>query len=478
MRAPAACLSLLLAIASASASAGSRDEQPSESSAIGEANEAEARRWIAANRQDFSSSFPESVELASLTARLNGAEIIGIGEATHGTHEDLSFKSALIKQLVREGRIEVLALEANRAVGAALDDYVRYGKGDPISIVRSPSFFRIWRTEEFVGLITWLRSWTLAGGKPVQIIGVDLQDSGADAEAALNFLTLRVPVEAAEIRRGLGDLLPNGEPVKLYPWLVAADSAKYARAVAAVTALQRLLHSKRAEWRDQPGYDDAIYAAMTAGQGLKVFDLEVGGADPKNAPPEYWSRRDRMMAANLFRLAGRRRVAVWAHDMHVLGEPPAEAKVPNTATWLGRELSRKLGERYVNVQFAWTHGQFHAATTERFSGAQAASQPPLVPQRPGNKSGSLGHFLERIGGDRWWVDLRSMPATAGLTAWGRQQTYWRGWAGWGVNPETWQTERENKIQLRPSTDILVYFRTITPTRLLPGYDLQPIVAER
>ena len=152
--------------------------------------------------------------------------------------------------------------------------------------------------------------------------------------------------------------------------------------------------------------------------------------------------------------------------------------MPETATWLGRELSRRLGSRYVNVQFAWTDGQFHAAATDRFSGTQAAGQPPLIPQRPGNKTGSLGHFLGQIEGERWWVDLRSMPSTPSATRWGRQQTYWRGWAGWGINPATWQTEREGKIQLRPSTDILVYFRTITPTRLLPGHDLKPILAER
>ncbi|TCJ38386.1 erythromycin esterase family protein [Parafrankia sp. BMG5.11] len=124
-----------------------------------DADEEAARRWIAINLQAFSSNSPEPSELAAITTGLEGARVIGIGEATHGSHEDLTFKAALIKQLVRGGRIDVIALEANRAVEVALDGYVRRGVGDPVALVRSPSFFRIWRTEEFVDLITWLRAW-------------------------------------------------------------------------------------------------------------------------------------------------------------------------------------------------------------------------------------------------------------------------------------------------------------------------------
>jgi erythromycin esterase len=475
MRVFTAVLPLLL-LGSAEVSASGKAAPSPRLASAAQVDEDASRRWITANRQSFSSSSPESEELAKLTARLSNAEIIGIGEATHGTHEDLAFKSALIKQLVREGRIEVLALEANRAIGTALDAYVRRGEGDPVDIVRSPSFFRIWRTEEFVDLITWLRGWTLAGGKPVQVVGVDVQDSSADAIAALDFVASRAPAQVAEIRQGFGDLLAGEHPVKLYPWIVAADKAKHGRAVAAGEALQRLLLTNRVTWGEQPGYTEALYAATTASQGLKVYDLEVGGADPKNAGPDYWARRDRMMAANLVRLAGGRRVAIWAHDMHVLGEPPAEANIPDSLTWLGREMSRRFGPRYVNVQFAWTHGRFHAATATRFTGEEVASQPPLIPQSPGNKPGSLGHFLGQVEGDLWWIDLRQLPQAAWAIRWSRRQTYWRGWGGWGINPRTWQTAGEDKIQLRPATDILVYFRTITPTRLLPGYDLKPIAA--
>lgn len=64
-------------------------------------------------------------------------------------------------------------------------------------------------------------------------------------------------------------------------------------------------------------------------------------------------------------------------------------------------MNRRLDANYVNVQFAWTEGSFHAAIATSFTGAEAASQPPLVPQSPGNKLGSFGHFLGEIPGERW-----------------------------------------------------------------------------
>jgi erythromycin esterase len=104
-----------------------------------------------------------------LTAKLEGAQIVGIGEVTHGDHEDQTFKAELIKALVMKGQAQVLILESNRQVGADLDVYIN-GKGGNLPVLlRSPSFFRIWRTDEFASLILWLRAYNVQASQPVFI---------------------------------------------------------------------------------------------------------------------------------------------------------------------------------------------------------------------------------------------------------------------------------------------------------------------
>jgi erythromycin esterase len=438
-----------------------------------EPDEAAALRWLEANRRTFSSATPEPQQLAQLTGRLDGAQVIGIGEATHGTHEDLAFKSALIKQLVREGRIGVVALEANRAIGTALDAYVRRGEGDLAAIIRSRSFYRIWRTEEFAELMLWLRAWNLAGGRQVGVIGIDMQDSSADAAAALAFVAPRAPEEAAAISAGLGDLLPNPEPVRLYNWVTAADAAKLKRAQDAAQRLHALL-ARRIDWAGDPGHADALYAAQVAVQGLRLFEKEVRGATVDPHDYAYLALRDRMMAANLTQLAGTEPTALWAHDMHVLGEPGPSTLFPAEFTWIGRELERALGPRYVTVTFAWSDGRFHAATIDPKAGNPGVNQSALVPQKVDNKGpGTLGGFLADVPGERWWVDLRALPDAPWARSWSKAP-YFRGFAGWGVNRDAWHRTHNDTLPLRTATDILVYFRTITPTRLWPGHDLKPV----
>ena len=155
------------------------------------ADEAAAVAWLKSAAVPFADTSPTASELDALLPHLDGARIIGIGEATHGDHQDQTFKAELIKALVRSGRIDTLALECNRQAGADFDAYVREGRGELTALVRSKSFFRTWHDDEFAGLILWLRAWNVTAAKPIRIIGIDDQDALRDARFALAFIRTR-----------------------------------------------------------------------------------------------------------------------------------------------------------------------------------------------------------------------------------------------------------------------------------------------
>ncbi len=438
------------------------------------AAEAAAIQWLGSAAHTFTSECPSDDQLQPIVGALAGAQVIGIGEATHGSHEDQAFKAELIKALVRSRKVDVMALELSRQVGVDLDAYVMGRGGDLPVLVRSPSFFRVWRDDELTGLLLWLRAFNLQTDHPVRVLSVDVQDAGVDADLALRFVAGRDPATASRLRSAFPGLLPGPGSQRFSPWQEKTDKATYARASQATQDLSALFTSHRADWSGSPDFAEAAYAAQTAQQGFAVFALDGGRGDPDKAGPNYFNRRDQFMAANMIQRLDGRTAVFWAHDLHVIADMPVTGDFPSGSTWVGRELRHALGARYQNVTFAWSAGSFRAQT---MTGSDAAAntaavvhRTALVPQDlPDDRVGDLGHVLSQVGPDRFWVDLRTLPDTGWAKTFS-STFYYRGWEGWAVDREKWQQDPNDKVPLRPGSDILVWFRRITPSHLLPGDD--------
>lgn len=430
-----------------------------------------AVRFLAGKGHRLAAADPAPADLAPIVARLSGARVIGVGEATHGTHEDQAFKAALIKALVAAGAIDTLALEANRAAGRGFDRYVRLGEGDPVALIRSPSFFRIWKGDEFAGLLIWLRAWNLAhADRPVRVIGIDNQDAGVDAGAALAFVRRRDPALAARLRPAFGTLMTDAGERTVNPsaWIQTSRPGELAAAMAAAATLRDTLAARRAAWGGDPNYADALHAATVAWQNLHEYEREVGIVDLATLPIDYMARRDRYMAQNLAALlAPGNRAAFWAHDLHVVAavEPGAAAK---GALTIGSELRRMLGDRYRSLGFTYSRATVLArrVASAALDHANAADDTPvaLANDRPQD----LGSVFARLPGDAWWIDLATPPGSPAVARW-LARPMWRGWAGSVVAPDRFQPY--DKDDLPPVTgagfDVLVWFRTMTPQHRWP-----------
>jgi erythromycin esterase len=424
--------------------------------------------WMRSAVQAFTEAEPTTAELERLLPLLDGARVVGVGEATHGDHEDQAFKAALIKELVRSGRIQVLALECNRTAGEGFDDYVREGRGEVVDLMRSRGFFRTWQDDEFAGLIVWLRAWNQTAAKPVRIVGTDMQDSPRDAAAALDFVRAQDPALAERLATGLGALSrPETLKARFYEWTLSTPPDDYAKIQAGAQALEQAFDDHAASWSDRPGWDRARRAAALAVKGLELFELEAGrpNIDLATLPTEYETRRDRWMADNLLSaLAANENAALWAHDGHVMGALPT-ALAASGQTTEGAVLRATLGNAYRAIGFAWSRGAFNAPTLGGLTGAGLANRTDFQPQiLADDLPGDLGFVLDHVGPDHFWIDLRAIPPAQVEFA-GR--LYYRGWAGAGVVPAKWQTDRSDRLPLTPGFDVLVYFRTITPSHQWP-----------
>ncbi len=435
--------------------------------------EAAAVKWLRASGKAFDPAAYGEAELAPLAALLGQARVIGIGEATHGSHQDQQFKAELIKQLVRSGKMQVLVLEANRDAGYRIDRYVRFGEGDPAQVLRTGSFFQIWKDDEFAGLILWLRAWNQTAPSKVRVIGIDNQDGGRDSLFALNFIKRFDAPQEAGLRAGLGTLLPadGSEPGRFLNWYVKASDAELAKATTTIAAMQAWFDQAPAAARQNPGFDDARWAVETARQSFVIYEVMRPGFDMSKATPEQISARDRFMAGNAIGMLHEgERAAIWAHDGHVVDELSWLDLQPGYVS-LGSLLEEKLGEQYATVGFTWSSGTFRAARIESAGQipSMALAQPSDVVTLPNDRPGELGHLFNQTGQRAMWIDLSTRPQTPLLNSWARRP-YWRGWAGWGVLINDWQKivpDGELPPEVGKGHDVIVWFRTISPSRLWP-----------
>lgn len=432
--------------------------------------EAAAVQWLKASGRAFDPSAYGEADLAPLADLLGKSRIIGIGEATHGDHQDQQFKAELIKQLVRTGKIQVLVLEANRDAGYRFDRYVRFGEGDPAEVVRNGSFFAIWKGDEFAGLMLWLRNWNLQSDQKVRIVGIDDQDPGRDSAFAFAFLDRFDKAAAKRLRAGMGSLLPakGADYPRFAKWWLEVPKAEADTARDSAAALRQWFETAPARAKADPGFESAKWAAETARQAFVIYEFERADADKKKQDAAYYGRRDQFMAANAVAMLGaNERAAIWAHDTHVIEDVPPELKAIGFET-LGTLIKQRVGADFATVGFTWSQGSFRGTKLKSYADMADSVRNPTseVLTLPNDRPGEAGHLFNQTGAQAMWIDFSTRPRSPLLDAWAKRP-YWRGYAGWGVVEAEWQKFNPEAgdfpLELTMGHDVIVWFRTISPS---------------
>jgi len=445
--------------------------------------EAAAVGWLKEAGHAFDPSAYDAADLAPLVERLGGARIIGIGEATHGGHQDQAFKAELIKALVRAGKVDVLMLEANREAAAGFDHYIRQGQGDPAALVRSRSFFATWKDDEFAGLVLWLRAWNLQAAHPVRVVGVDCQDSGRDAAFALDFIAQHDAKSAEALRPPLASLIAGGQGNgRFIDWFKVRELAELDSATSGVRALDRWFAAASASIMATPGFTQARIAARAAVQGFEINKVFRKDFDESKATEADYSLRDVLMAENATTMLGKdERAVLWAHDLHVLADVSPLWREGGYVS-IGMLLRKQLADAYRTVGFTWSEGGFWASRiADTSSATMTGQQKPEVLVLANNRPGELGSLFDQTGARAMWADFAARPSTPQLDSWAKRP-YWRGWAGWGAMPDKWQQPDLKQGYLPADAgigfDVVVWFRSLSPARRWTSGQAKPETATK
>ncbi len=155
--------------------------------------------WIRQHATPLATTDPTAplTDLAPLPQVVGDAQVVGLGESTHGAHEQFALKHRVVRLLVEKLGFGCVALEEDWTKGLQLDQYLVTGKGDPRALLADAG--PPWRTEEILQLLTWMQSYnqTHPDGK-VRFAGVDVVAVGPLAyDAVAEYVERAAPIARA-----------------------------------------------------------------------------------------------------------------------------------------------------------------------------------------------------------------------------------------------------------------------------------------
>ncbi|HEV8242020.1 MAG TPA: erythromycin esterase family protein [Thermoanaerobaculia bacterium] len=413
-----------------------------------------ALAWIREHAMVIGGTDPTTgtTDLEALLPRLRGARVIAMGEATHGTREFFQLKHRVLELLVAKGGVRTFAIEANELPVRALGDYVlgaELPKGDAMG-----GLFAVWKTEEVLALVEWLRAWNASHGEAdkVRLVGFDMQDV-ADAGPQLeDFLRRAGEADAGPLVAPLEPLLGGQQPA------VAAlqDASRRGPLENGVAALVARFAARQNEWSAMLGpgpVKNARHVLRLVEQALDMARADAGVAKEAGGGG---SVRDRAMAENLLWYledsGGDRRLFVWAHNLHV-----AKASGSGDPATMGSVLHEKLGAAYVPIGFEFGEGSFQAMDPENVPYGRAMREFTLGAPRPW----SLAAAFRGAGVTLGIVDLRELVGTAAAEWLGKPQTMHD--TGF-VMGESWDIS--HPVNAPEAYDLLIYVDRTTRARQL------------
>ncbi|GGR41365.1 erythromycin esterase family protein [Streptomyces roseolus] len=130
-----------------------------------------------------------TADLRPFGRMVGDARVVGLGEATHSSHEFLTLKHRLLRYLAEEKGFRAFALEGPWSTGLRLDAYLLRGEGDLEQIMDEEfqGAYRWWNNAEYRALLQGMRAYNVEHPKdPVRFVGDDGGCAGAELYDRVN----------------------------------------------------------------------------------------------------------------------------------------------------------------------------------------------------------------------------------------------------------------------------------------------------
>lgn len=359
---------------------------------------------------------PTADGMGPLLDAIGDAQLVLIGEATHGTHEFYRTRAELTKALMSTRGFNLVAVEADWPDAYRVNRWVRHAASEPDASAALGGFTRfprwMWRNRDVVEFIEWLRAHNASqpAASRVGFYGLDLYSLHGSIEAVLTYLQKVDPAGAERARHRYGCFEDFGEDTQAYGYAATIGLSRSCEDDVVAQLLE--LRRRAADYAGRDGRiaaDEYFFAEQNA---RLVRNAEQYYRSMFGERVESWNLRDTHMMETLDALrahvqqtSGSARAVVWAHNSH-LGDA--------RATYMG-----DIGELNLGQLVRQTHGAqaflvgftTHTGTVTAASNWDEPAQRKRV--RP-SMAGSYERLFHEVGLDRFLLLLREGSAREAL----------------------------------------------------------------
>jgi erythromycin esterase-like protein len=403
-----------------------------------------------------------------LVERAGAAQVVLIGEASHGTEEFYAVRAELTRQLVEDKGFRLVVLEADWPDALRLHRYAEGELPGADAAAALEDFRRfptwMWRNTVMTGFIDWLRAWNRVHPQSrAGIFGMDLYSMHASMDSVLEYLQGVDPEAAQRARQRYSCFDAFGDDPQRYGLATAYGTAEPCEqaAVAQMVELRRS-YADLAYGEGPRAEDEFFYAEQNA---RLVKNAEAYYRSMFRGRDQSWNLRDAHMTETLVALVGHfgqgaGKAVVWAHNSH-LGDARA-TDMARRGEWNVGQLTRELfGERVYSIGFS-TYGGTVTAARDWGEPAERRRVRPGLP-------GSCEALFHATGIPNFWLDLREdNPATRALRAPLLQRAI-----GVIYRPETERQSHYFTVNLPGQFDAMIHLdetRALTPLERDSGWD--------
>jgi len=315
------------------------------------------------------------------------AQVVLLGEASHGTHEFYHERARITRRLIEEEGFAAVAVEADWPDAYRVNRWVRGRSDDRDEFEALGDFERfprwMWRNRDVFEFVDWLHRHNAEQpeDRRAGFYGLDLYSLFASMQEVIRFLEKVDPEAAARARYRYSCFDAFGEDTQAYGYAAEFGVARSCED----QAVQQLLEVQRgraglAERDGRVPEDDLFYTEQNA---RLVRNAEEYYRTMFRGRVDSWNLRDRHMSetlealiAHLSRDGRRARVVVWEHNSHI-GDARA-TEMGQMGEWNVGQLTReRMGHEAMLIGFTTYTGTVTAASDWDAPAARKRVRPAL-----------------------------------------------------------------------------------------------------
>jgi erythromycin esterase-like protein len=298
-------------------------------------------------------------DLDKIVEQAGEAEIVLLGEASHGTSEFYSMRAELTKRLIVDKDFSFVAVEGDWPSCFTVNQYVKgYSGGTAREALKD--FHRwptwMWANREVLAFVSWLKNYNDQHGSQVGFYGLDVYSLWESMEEMILQLEKLAPQDVEAAKKAFSCF----EPFDRRPENYALSASYYGEdCTEEVVKVLIDLQKNRNKYRLKEEADLNLEV-----NSLVMLNAERYYRAMAKGGPEDWNIRDTHMVTALEKIQasyqGKAKAVLWEHNTHI-GDARATDMADEGLVNVGQLLREQYGPKVYAVGFGTHRGSVIAS---------------------------------------------------------------------------------------------------------------------